>query len=110
MEPPIEGALCDLLWSDPIDDIYANSTEFKDNPERECSYYFGNQPVKDLLREKGLISVIRAHQVQMEGYKMHRWNGMSNFPSVITVFSAPNYCGSYSNSGAVMVVKVNLLK
>jgi serine/threonine-protein phosphatase 2B catalytic subunit len=30
---------------------------------------------------------------------------MSNFPSVITVFSAPNYCGTYSNSGAILVVK-----
>jgi len=51
VEPPLEGALCDLLWSDPIEDIYANSTEYRDNKERECSYYFGNQPVKDLLRE-----------------------------------------------------------
>ena len=63
MEPPMDGILCDILWSDPIDDIYANNTEFKDNKERECSYYFGNGPVKELLREKGLVSVIRAHQV-----------------------------------------------
>jgi serine/threonine-protein phosphatase 2B catalytic subunit len=35
---------------------------------------------------------------------MHRWNGLSNFPNVITVFSAPNYCGSYSNSAAVIIV------
>ena len=41
---------------------------------------------------------------------MHRWNGMSNFPSVITVFSAPNYCGTYSNNGAVIVVKNNKLQ
>eukprot|EP00347_Sterkiella_histriomuscorum_P000632 403375095 len=105
IEPPIEGILCDLLWSDPIDDIIANQFEFKENKERECSWYFGNQPVKDLLRDKGLVSVVRAHQVQQEGYKMHRWNGMSNFPSVITVFSAPNYCGSYKNQGAILVVK-----
>ena len=36
---------------------------------------------------------------------MHRWNGMSNFPSVITVFSAPNYCGTYSNKGAVILIE-----
>jgi len=35
---------------------------------------------------------------------MHRWGGTS-FPQVITVFSAPNYCGSYSNKGAVVVVE-----
>jgi serine/threonine-protein phosphatase 2B catalytic subunit len=61
VEPPLDGPLCDLLWADPIDDIYANSTEFKENAERECSYYFGNAPVKELLRDKGLVSVIRAH-------------------------------------------------
>jgi serine/threonine-protein phosphatase 2B catalytic subunit len=36
---------------------------------------------------------------------MHRWGGGSAFPSVITVFSAPNYCGSYSNKGAVIVIE-----
>ena len=61
VEPPMDGILCDLLWSDPIDDIYANSTEYKENKERECSWYFGNSPVKELLREKGLVSVIRGH-------------------------------------------------
>jgi len=40
---------------------------------------------------------------------MHRWNGMSNFPSVITVFSAPNYCGTYANHGAILVLKVRFL-
>jgi serine/threonine-protein phosphatase 2B catalytic subunit len=36
---------------------------------------------------------------------MHRWGGANAFPSVITVFSAPNYCGSYNNKGAVIVIE-----
>ena len=36
---------------------------------------------------------------------MHRWGGASAFPSVITVFSAPNYCGTYSNKGAVILIE-----
>ena len=28
-----------------------------------------------------------------------------SIPSVITVFSAPNYCGSYSNKGAVILIE-----
>jgi serine/threonine-protein phosphatase 2B catalytic subunit len=36
---------------------------------------------------------------------MHRWGGSSAFPSVITVFSAPNYCGTYSNKGAVILIE-----
>lgn len=36
---------------------------------------------------------------------MHRWGGAQAFPSVITVFSAPNYCGTYNNKGAVIVIE-----
>ena len=36
---------------------------------------------------------------------MHRWGGTAAFPSVITVFSAPNYCGSYKNKGAVILIE-----
>jgi serine/threonine-protein phosphatase 2B catalytic subunit len=43
--------------------------------------------------------------VQVEGYKMHRWGSEKAFPSVITVFSAPNYCGSYANKGAVVMIE-----
>ena len=42
---------------------------------------------------------------QIDGYKMHRWGGSQAFPSVITVFSAPNYCGSYKNKGAVILIE-----
>lgn len=43
--------------------------------------------------------------MQIDGYKMHRWGGTQAFPSVITVFSAPNYCGSYKNKGAVILIE-----
>ena len=36
---------------------------------------------------------------------MHKWGGAAAFPSVITVFSAPNYCGTYNNKGAVIVIE-----
>jgi hypothetical protein len=36
---------------------------------------------------------------------MHKWNGEEAFPSVITVFSAPNYCGEYGNKGAVILLE-----
>ena len=43
--------------------------------------------------------------MQVDGYKMHRWGGHQAFPSVITVFSAPNYCGEYNNKGAVILIE-----
>ena len=51
------------------------------------------------------MSVLRAHQVQIDGYKMHRWDGEASFPYVITLFSAPNYCDYYSNKAAVLILK-----
>lgn len=51
------------------------------------------------------MSVVRAHQVQIDGYKMHRWDGESSFPYVITLFSAPNYWDYYSNKAAVLILK-----
>ena len=105
VEPPLQGFLCDLLWSDPCGDKEARTHKFSKNVERECSYKFGLDPVKQILKKNNFLSIIRAHQVQIDGYKMHRWGGAQAFPSVITVFSAPNYCGSYKNKGAVILIE-----
>ncbi len=45
--------------------------------------------------------------MQIEGYKMHKWDGPSSFPYVITIFSAPNYCGYYENKASVLIIKVS---
>ena len=36
---------------------------------------------------------------------MHRWGAKESFPYVITIFSAPNYCGSYKNKASVLILK-----
>jgi serine/threonine-protein phosphatase 2B catalytic subunit len=104
VEPPLQGLLCDILWSDPCSDKDSRHTTFAENRPRECAYKFGLEPVKKLLKANKFLSIIRAHEVQIDGYKFHRWGGAANFPSVITVFSAPNYCGSYKNKGAVILL------
>ena len=45
----------------------------------------------------------------MTGYKLHQWNGAQEFPAVITIFSAPNYCDVYNNKAAVLKFEVNFL-
>ena len=35
---------------------------------------------------------------------MHRWDGPASFPYVITIFSAPNYCGYYENKASVLTI------
>jgi serine/threonine-protein phosphatase 2B catalytic subunit len=35
---------------------------------------------------------------------MHRWGNKDSFPYVITIFSAPNYCGYYDNKGSILIL------
>ena len=60
-EVPLDGLFCDLLWADPLDDETANSKEFVDNEERECSYLFGKKPCKKFLDNNNLMTILRAH-------------------------------------------------
>lgn len=46
----------------------------------------------------------------MNGYKLHQWNGPAEFPAVITIFSAPNYCDVYNNKAAVLRFENNQIK
>ena len=49
------------------------------------------------------------HFLLVRRYKMHRANERSGFPTVITIFSAPNYCGEFDNAGAMMSVDETLM-
>lgn len=60
-EVPLEGVICDLLWSDPLDDAKADKHEFTDNQERACSYKYGLKPVKKILQDNDLAMVVRGH-------------------------------------------------
>ncbi|CAK0823550.1 unnamed protein product, partial [Prorocentrum cordatum] len=108
-EPPKEGLLCDLLWSDPLEPkedqpvkSKKTSPPFIPNEVRGCSYFYSFDGAATFLKKNSLLSVIRAHEAQLEGYKMHKTNPNTGFPSVITIFSAPNYCDVYNNKGAVL--------
>ena len=100
-EPPREGPLCDLLWSDPVEkDSEALIVEWAPNKTRGCSFVFGAKAAIPFLNRNNYLTVIRGHEAQLEGFKMSQWNTQVDLPSVITVFSAPNYCDVYNNKGA----------
>ena len=96
---PEQGMLCDILWSDPNKDIVDDY--FGEN-ERGISVTFSKKYVQKFLSDNNLDLLCRAHQVVEEGYEF-----FAN-KSCVTVFSAPNYCGMFDNSGAMMVVDENL--
>eukprot|EP00918_Siedleckia_nematoides_P096672 GHVU01212076.1.p1 GENE.GHVU01212076.1~~GHVU01212076.1.p1 ORF type:complete len:508 (+),score=108.41 GHVU01212076.1:110-1633(+) len=112
-EPPRAGLFCDLLWADPVDEEKeehrGNKEAFFPNDVRGCSFFFGYDAAAAFLDRNGLLSVIRAHEAQLEGFKMHQANTKTGFPTVITIFSAPNYCDCYNNKGAVLKFENNTL-
>lgn len=106
-EPPTSGAMCDLLWSDPMEDEEEQMCPdalFLHNELRGCSYVFSYAAVKQFLTDNQLTAVIRAHEAQDEGFRMFRKVEETGFPSVICVFSAPNYCDTYDNKASVLQI------
>ena len=100
----------DILWSDPCeDDNQAILVEWNENTTRGCSFVFGLKATTPFLDKNDLLCIIRAHEAQLDGYKMYNWDISSDFPAVITLFSAPNYCDVYNNKGAIMKFVVKLL-
>jgi hypothetical protein len=65
--------------------------------------------VNDFLTKNDYLSIIRGHEAQLEGFKMHHWDEGVDFPSVITIFSAPNYCDVYNNKGAMIKFNNNMV-
>lgn len=109
MEVPETGALCDFLWSDPTENQSGYQTSlYEFNDSRGCAFYFGLEATRNFLEVNNLLTVIRAHEVEFEGFRGFNW-GNSTFPLVITIFSAPNYCGFHGNKGAVLRIKVLIL-
>ncbi|KAM4836902.1 serine/threonine-protein phosphatase 2B catalytic subunit gamma isoform [Thomomys bottae] len=111
IEPPAFGAVCDLLWADPSEDYGSEKTveHYTHNTVRGCSYFFSYSAVCEFLQNNSLLSIIRAHEAQDAGYRMYRKNQTTGFPSLITIFSAPNYLDVYNNKAAVLKYENNVM-
>jgi len=98
IDVPEKGLLCDLLWSDPDPAI----TGWGEN-DRGVSYTFGPDIVDKFLDRQDMDLVCRAHQVVEDGYEFFAKR------SLVTVFSAPNYCGEFDNAAGIMSIDENLI-
>lgn len=98
LQIPDCGLLCDLLWSDPDKDI----TGWSEN-DRGVSFTFGPDVVSRFLQKHDMDLICRAHQVVEDGYEFFSKR------QLVTLFSAPNYCGEFDNAGAMMSVDESLL-
>ncbi|KAF3680534.1 Serine/threonine-protein phosphatase PP1 [Capsicum annuum] len=95
---PESGLLCDLLWSDPSKDVKGWGMN-----DRGVSYTFGPDKVTEFLQKQDLDLICRAHQVVEDGYEFFADR------QLVTIFSAPNYCGEFDNAGAMMSVDETLM-
>ncbi|KAJ6877160.1 serine/threonine-protein phosphatase PP1-like [Populus alba x Populus x berolinensis] len=95
---PDTGLLCDLLWSDPSKDVQGWGMN-----DRGVSYTFGPDKVTEFLQKQDLDLICRAHQVVEDGYEFFANR------QLVTIFSAPNYCGEFDNAGAMMSVDETLM-
>lgn len=95
---PDQGLLCDLLWSDPSEEVVG----WGEN-DRGVSFTFGKEVVQRFLVKFDFDLVVRAHQVVEDGYEFF------GNRQLVTIFSAPNYCGEFDNAAAMMSVDKNLM-
>ncbi|KFY13346.1 hypothetical protein V492_03334 [Pseudogymnoascus sp. VKM F-4246] len=89
-EVPHEGSMCDLLWSDP-EDIQGWGLS-----PRGAGFLFGASTVQNFNHANNISMIARAHQLVMEGFKEMFDN------TIVTVWSAPNYCYRCGNVAAIM--------
>jgi len=87
-QPPEEGIMCDLLWSDP-QPMFGRAPS-----KRGIGCQFGPDVTRKFLQENSLDYIVRSHEVKDNGYEV------THDGKCITVFSAPNYCDSMGNKGA----------
>lgn len=99
-EVPAKGLLCDLLWSDPLNDV---DCKWRSNSMRQCSFFFGVHHSRSFLNKNNLKMIIRGHEVTDQGFKYQKY--LHNLLT-LTVFSAPNYADYYHNKGCVAEIIV----
>ncbi|CAD6188366.1 unnamed protein product [Caenorhabditis auriculariae] len=101
MPSPTEAATdsleMDILWADPMND----QTGFKPSL-RGASVSFGPDVVSKICKDFDLDLIVRAHQVVQDGFEFFANRRL------VTIFSAPHYCGQFDNSGSMCVVSEGL--
>ena len=95
---PDEGIMCDILWSDPEKLI----SGWQDS-DRGVSYIFGRDILEKFVEKQDIDLICRAHQVVEDGYEFFANR------KLVTIFTAPNYCGEFDNAGGAMKVDEDLM-
>eukprot|EP01103_Thecamoeba_quadrilineata_P001673 TRINITY_DN11520_c0_g1_i1.p1 TRINITY_DN11520_c0_g1~~TRINITY_DN11520_c0_g1_i1.p1 ORF type:complete len:211 (+),score=36.43 TRINITY_DN11520_c0_g1_i1:73-633(+) len=96
-EPPDEGIMSEMLWSDP--QPYPGRGPSK----RGVGSMFGPDVTNTFLKKNNLELLVRSHEMKDNGYHVEH-DG-----KCITIFSAPNYCDQMGNKGAFIKFKSDMV-
>jgi len=92
-QPPEDGIMSDLLWSDP------QELSGRSPSKRGVGIQFGPDITRAFCQKNNLEYIVRSHEVKPEGYEV------THDKKCITVFSAPNYCDTMGNKGALINIR-----
>ncbi|CAF2528870.1 unnamed protein product [Rotaria sp. Silwood2] len=100
-DPENESPLAwELLWNDPLSnemrDLDNTNNDFTLNVRRGTGFFFSSKALNDFLYQNSLSYVVRAHEVQQQGFKV-QLNGR-----LLTVFSSSHYCGGENEAATVL--------
>ena len=94
---PNEGLVCDLIWSDPDQDM---KDAWAEN-SRGAGKLFGEKPLNEFLEKNGFTMLCRGHEPIKEGYE-YLWD-----KKLLTIFSDPLFCCK-DGKGAILEVDSTL--
>ncbi|KAI6653511.1 Protein phsophatase-2a [Oopsacas minuta] len=96
VEVPCEGAMCDLIWSDPQElDGWGISP-------RGAGCLYGGNIVKNFNHINGLDMICRSNQLELQGY---RWYFKGK---LLSIWSTPNHCYRMGNPAAILSLDTDM--
>ncbi|MCQ2820036.1 MAG: metallophosphoesterase [archaeon] len=91
----------EILWSSPAEYIVKGDYNGNNSTTKYRNRTFNEKKVTEFLGQNNLKYLLRSHDVIKAGID-RVYNG-----HLITIFSAPNYCGTQNNNGSIIFIKKN---
>jgi diadenosine tetraphosphatase ApaH/serine/threonine PP2A family protein phosphatase len=92
-----------VVWSDPAEGSELSVKAGHPSPRDRSGalHSFSSEETQKFCKENGLQLVVRSHQVVRNGFQIQHGGRL------VTVFSAPSYCGRDSNDSAIALITLD---